>query len=178
MIDIHQNRSFSPFLTPIDHFRFRPTLAEKCIPDLRVRPSLLSMTRKNAKQDMSQLCGKCCQAGEFENHLDQSGLLAASLGTSKKFRRMTTWRLWYGYMASLEKSLESMKLWISWLTTDGTSGRWKAGIWMKLNKIYPLLGCYTLTWPSHATAEVVRWRTMRIMICLHSIKDYFCSFLR
>ena len=46
-------------------------------------PGLLSMTRKNAKQDMSQLCGKCCQAGEFENHLDQSGLLAASLGTSK-----------------------------------------------------------------------------------------------
>ena len=26
MIDIHQNRSISPFLTPFDHFHFRPTL--------------------------------------------------------------------------------------------------------------------------------------------------------
>ena len=25
MIDIHQNRSISPFLTPFDHFHFRPT---------------------------------------------------------------------------------------------------------------------------------------------------------
>ena len=167
---------FAP--TPQTAFLRSPITVEIIIIGQQASPGLLSMTRKNAKQDMSQLCGKCCQAGEFENHLDQSGLLSASLGTSKKCRRMTTWRLWYGYMASLEKSLESMKLWISWLTTDGTSGRWKAGIWMKLNKIYPLLGCYTLTWPSHATAKVVRWRTMRIMICLHSIKDYFCSFLR
>ena len=36
VLDIHQNRSISAFLTPFDHFR--PTLAEKCIPDLRVRP--------------------------------------------------------------------------------------------------------------------------------------------
>ena len=37
VIDIHKNRSISPFLTPFDHFQLRPTLAEKCIPDLRVR---------------------------------------------------------------------------------------------------------------------------------------------
>ena len=41
MIDIHQNRSNTPFLTPFDHIHFRPALAEKCIPDLRVRLMLL-----------------------------------------------------------------------------------------------------------------------------------------
>ena len=46
MIDIHQNRSNTPFLTPFDHIHFRPALAEKCIPDLRVRLIIKRKTRK------------------------------------------------------------------------------------------------------------------------------------
>ena len=72
---------FAP--TPQTAFLRSPITVEIIIIGQQASPGLLSMTRKNAKQDMSQLCGKCCQAGEFENHLDQSGLLSASLGTSK-----------------------------------------------------------------------------------------------
>ena len=48
---MHQNRSNTPSLTQFDHIHFRPALAEKCIPDLRVRlKSLIQELERPADQ--------------------------------------------------------------------------------------------------------------------------------
>ena len=67
--------------------------------------------------------------------------------TGSKVIKMTTWRYWHMTgMEALEKLLELVKLWISWLATDGLSSERREFGWNWIKFIHFLAHTLNLGW--------------------------------